>query len=71
MRKKVTLLSDDDVRAALRRLIRDRYDGVQRRFAEAIEVSDYYVSMVLSGAKPPGPRILAELNLRRVVRYER
>lgn len=45
--------------------------GSAPRWAQARGVSERYVYDVLAGKQPPGPKILAAMGYRKVVRYER
>ena len=44
--------------------------GSQAAFAREIDVTPAYVSLVMSGERPIGIRMIHALGLRRVIRYE-
>lgn len=54
-----------------RRMLLDiRKLGSQAAYAEMVATSRSMVSMVMSGRKRPGPKVLKAVGLRRVVVYE-
>jgi hypothetical protein len=58
-----------DIYAKLRTLCRDA--GGQAAWGKKAGVSPAYISDVLNGRKPPGPKILAAVGYRAVTIYER
>jgi hypothetical protein len=54
------------------KLLRERClaEGGAYRFAKNHEVSDQYVSNVLSGKYKPGPKIAMALGLKKVITFE-
>lgn len=58
-----------DIYAEMRKMGRDA--GSQRAWAAKHDVSPQYISDVLNGRKPPGPKILKPLGYRAITVYER
>ena len=62
-------MTDEDVRELLR--LRLRRAGSQTKFAKEHQLTQGYLSEVLSGKRNPGPRICEVLGIERVVTYRR
>jgi hypothetical protein len=64
----VAVLTDDNVRDQLRRLV--EHHGSLREAAAKLKLSHQYLNAVLHGHRAIGPRLLKVLRLREIITYE-
>jgi predicted transcriptional regulator len=62
------LLTEEQLRHTLRAKVTGTSQG---EFAKMVGLSQQYVSMMLRGQRPIPRRVLAELGVKKVVRYEK
>jgi transcriptional regulator with XRE-family HTH domain len=60
-----------DIVEEMRRVIAEKFDGSQKKFAESCGISATYISDVLLGKRSPGDKVLAAIGYRTVVSYEK